>query len=117
LSINVTLRKNFALVFSVLIFILIITLSVLSLHEFYLIGILKQDSGYPFVCINENPWYYRTPQHYAYYNLGFGILSLFTALVFVKGLLQNREKYRLAAAVAMVSLLVFDFLGKIVIPC
>lgn len=96
---------------------LLLLLAVLHLHEFYIIGITKNYSGYSFGCINENAWYYKTPRRYAAYNLAFGILSLIAGLIFSNGLLRLQKTLMILSAVAMVFLLVFDFLGRVVIPC
>ncbi|HMU46247.1 MAG TPA: hypothetical protein PKC72_07765 [Chitinophagaceae bacterium] len=114
---GIDFRKVVVLIFSAIVAILLLLLAVFHLHEFYIVRITKHYLGYSFGCVNENPWYYKTPLRYAYYNLAFGLLSLIAGLVFCNGLVRIQKTLMILSAVAMVFLLVFDFLGRMIIPC
>jgi hypothetical protein len=54
---------------------------IMNFYEYAVVALDKSVTGYPFGCINDTAWFYRTPSLYATYCLVSGILFIFNFLL------------------------------------
>lgn len=64
-------------------------LTVLSFSEWWTVKIKKQTDNYPWGPINENPWYYGTPNLYSSVMLAEGILFTIALTVLARQLIKK----------------------------
>ena len=64
-------------------------LTVLSFSEWWTVKIKKQTDNYPWGPINENPWYYDTPNLYSSVMLTEGILFTIALTVLARQLIKK----------------------------
>ena len=104
-------RRLVLIIFSFVIIPIGLLLAFAGLSEFYNIGILKESDGLPFGLINENPWYYETPEIYANHNLVTGIAFLLFSIAAILAVFKKNNKLTLVFNGILVVLIVSLFLG------
>lgn len=67
-------------------------LTFMSFNEWWTVKIKMQTDSYPWGSINENPWYYDTPNLYSYVMLTEGVLFTIALTVLAKQLLKKDKK-------------------------
>lgn len=63
----------------------------MNLHEFIIVGLLKQTSSYSFGIEGDTPWYYKTAELYALINFIFGILFLIFFSICIWAIFKKNE--------------------------
>lgn len=79
-------------IFVIILFFTLIGL--LCLSEWWNIKILNEADKYPWGPINENPWFYETPNLYANVQLIEGFLMLFLVTMTVSKIIQKNPKFK-----------------------
>lgn len=80
-----------------------------NLSEFVTVGIFKQTSGYPFGGEGPTPWYYKSAQLYATFNLIFGLFFLLTFSTVTWSFIKGRKKVLLISFAVSLLLIVLQF--------
>jgi len=76
----------------------------ISMREWVIVGINNDTEGYPWGPVNENPWYYATPELYSSVMLTYFILMT-VLLSFIIWFMARREKKKTIYVLLACSLL------------
>jgi len=64
----------------------------MNLEEWYIVGVARDITGYPFGGEGPVPYYYKTPELYSRINLVFGSVFLFLTLLSIWSLVKKRRR-------------------------
>lgn len=101
------LKRAGLVIFYILVIAVSLLFSFLNLSEYYTVGILQEHAAYPFGQVNENPWYYRSPNTYSTYTLITGILYLTGSILLIAGIIKNR-KLIIFSVLFLLIIIIFD---------
>jgi hypothetical protein len=104
-------RTVLLIIFSFIIIPIGLLLACVGFSEYYVIGILGEGKDLPFGLINENPWYYETPELYAKHHLFVGIIFLLLSIAAIFTVLKKNNKLTVVFNGILVVLIVGLFLG------
>jgi hypothetical protein len=79
-----------------------------GISEYYIISIKKDIDAYPWGDINENPWYYKSPEVYGIYNLINGVAFLIASIGTLIFVIKQRRALILIGTAIIVFLLLFN---------
>ena len=81
-------RRPWILMLPILIGLL---MAYMNLEEGYIVGVIRDITGYPFGGEGPVPYYYKTPELYARVNVVFGGVFLCLTLLSIWSLVKNRR--------------------------
>lgn len=91
------MKFDFKVISRILLFLLIIFYSLFAfmfLSEWWNVPILGEVDKYPWGAINDNAWFYETPNLYANVHFLEGVLLLFFLIMSIKNIFQNKAIYK-----------------------